>query len=67
MPDPLAHHRADGAGLQAMLSMAPVSVDELARQTGRPLGEIQAELLELELQGEIAVTAGGLVQRNADG
>ncbi|MBO6847285.1 MAG: DNA-protecting protein DprA [Maricaulis sp.] len=67
LPDPLAHDSADGAGLQAMLSMAPVSVDELARQTGRPLGEVQAELLELELQGEIAVTAGGLVQRNADG
>ena len=52
--------------VQALVSVTPVSVDELVRQTGVSLGEIQAELLTLELAGEISVTDGGLVQRNAD-
>lgn len=66
-PELLSPDHSDGARLRTMLSITPVSVDELARQTGRPLGEVQAELLELELGGEITVTASGLVQRNAGG
>ena len=46
-----------------LLSMAPVSIDELVRQSGRPLGDVQAELIELELAGAVQFSASGLVQR----
>lgn len=52
-----------GAALEDLLSFTPVSIDELARQSGQPLGQVQADLLELELEGRVAMTAGGLVQR----
>lgn len=41
----------------------PVSIDELVRRTGRAAEDIQAQLLELELAGTVAVMPGGKVQR----
>ena len=48
---------------QTLLSPVPVSADELARQSGLPVGQVQAALLELQLSGSVAVLQGGLVQR----
>jgi len=49
--------------LRAFLSPAPVSSDELARACELPAGQVQALLLEMEMNGEIACLPGGLVQR----
>jgi DNA processing protein len=46
-----------------LISPVPVSVDELARQAGKPAGQVQAEILELELTGEVVQLPGGRVQR----
>lgn len=52
----------DGKLLEA-LGHDPVSVDELARRTGRSAEDIQSSLLTLELAGSVAVMPGGKVQR----
>jgi DNA processing protein len=44
-----------------LLSHAPVSVDELIRQSGLPLGIVQTILLELDLSGKVERHAGGRV------
>lgn len=41
----------------------PVSVDELTDRTGWPLAAVQAKLLELEMQGQLEMLAGGLYRR----
>jgi DNA processing protein len=41
----------------------PVSFDNLAERTGKPAGDLQAELLGLELDGSVARLPGGLFQR----
>ncbi|WP_300531755.1 DNA-processing protein DprA [Maricaulis sp.] len=46
-----------------LISPVPVSVDELARQSGKGAGEIQAEILELELTGAVIQLPGARVQR----
>ncbi|MFP3670790.1 hypothetical protein SB717_37535, partial [Priestia sp. SIMBA_032] len=48
------------ARLETLLSPVPVSADELARQSGLPVGQVQAALLELQLSGSVAVLQGGL-------
>lgn len=50
--------RAEVAGL---LSPTPVSIDELARQTGAPTSLVLAALTELALAGRAELLAGGLV------
>ena len=45
----------------------PVSLDALLARTGLPTSALQAQLLELELQGVVARLPGGLVQRVAQG
>lgn len=47
--------------IAALLSPAPVPVDELTRATGAPAGAVQIVLLELELAGRIARHGGSLV------
>ncbi|WP_300541146.1 DNA-processing protein DprA [Maricaulis sp.] len=49
--------------VRALLSPAPVSPDELARQARLPVGTVQAVLIELEFDGSLARLPGGLVQR----
>ncbi|MCJ0765846.1 DNA-processing protein DprA [Variovorax terrae] len=41
----------------------PVSLDALMARTGLPAPELQARLLELELEGQVARLPGGLFQR----
>lgn len=51
--------------IRSLVSPTPVSVDEIARQSGLPAGTVSAMLMELELTGEVARLPGGLVQRVA--
>lgn len=56
--------RADqSADIASLLTKAPVSVDELVRQTGASPAEVHMALLELELAGELERHAGGAVSR----
>jgi DNA processing protein len=56
--EPLDDEPAD---IAALLTTAPVSVDELVRQGGASPGAVQMALLELELAGRLARHAGGRV------
>ena len=49
--------------LMAALGYDPVSLDALQARTGLPTPSLQAQLLTLELQGELARLPGGLFQR----
>lgn len=51
----------DPADLAALLTVAPVSVDELIRQSGEAPAAVQLALLELELAGRLVRHAGGRV------
>ncbi len=63
--DDFAFHEADeempAGDIAAILSNAPVSVDELVRQTGTTPGAVQMALLELEIAGRLERHAGGRV------
>ncbi len=49
------------------LGWAPTQLDALVARTGLEVGRLQAQLLELELAGEVARLPGGLYQRQARG
>lgn len=51
--------------IAALLGLAPVSVDEIIRQSGLSAGQVQMGLIELELAGTIQRHAGGRVSRIA--
>jgi DNA processing protein len=55
------------SGLLADLGFDPVSLDALCARTGYGAAELQARLLELELEGRVARLPGGLFQRIARG
>ena len=59
VPDDLAE--AEPADIGALLTTAPVAVDELIRQSGAPAAAVQLALLELEIAGRLARHAGGKV------
>lgn len=50
-------------GILAALGFDPVSLDALVARTGVGAAHLQAKLLELELQGDLARLPGGLFQR----
>lgn len=52
---------ADSASVTALLSNAPIAVDELIRQSGQPPAAVQMALLELEIAGRLLRHAGGRV------
>jgi DNA processing protein len=52
--------------LQAM-GWAPISLDDLQALSGLAIGPLQAQLMALELDGEVARLPGGLLQRIARG
>ncbi len=60
LPDDLDDTVSDIASL---LTMAPVAVDELIRQSGASGAAVQLALLELELGGGLVRHAGGRVSR----
>lgn len=51
----------DPADISALLTAAPVAVDELIRQSGETAAGVQLALLELELTGKLVRHAGGRV------
>lgn len=51
--------------LLAALGHDPVTLDALAARTGWPAADLQARLLQLELDGHLARLPGGLLQRRA--
>ncbi len=55
---------SDNALLQA-LGHDPMSLDALIDRTGIPAAQLQVQLLELELLGDVARLPGGLFQRQA--
>lgn len=54
---------ADPADIGALLTTAPVSVDDLIRQSGASAAAVQLALLEMELAGDLVRHAGGRVSR----
>jgi len=50
-------------GLLAALGFDPVSLDAMVARTGMDAASLQAQLLELELEGQLARLPGGLFQR----
>jgi DNA processing protein len=54
-------------GLLTALGFDPVSLDALVARTGVSPAHLQAQLLELELQGDVARLPGGLFQRVGTG
>ena len=57
----------DGPGLLRHIGLDPIGLDALSARTGLPTALLQAQLLELELDGHIARLPGGLFQRCATG
>jgi len=53
----------DTEAIAALLSNAPIAVDELIRQSGASAASVHMALLELELAGELERHEGGLVRR----
>src|SRR5690606_31734405 len=49
------------AEIAALLTAAPVAVDELVRQSGASTGAVQMALLELEIAGRLVRHAAGRV------
>ena len=56
-----AEAQDEGTRLSRLLGPSPVSVDELARQSGLPVRAVQRTLLELELAGRIERHGGNSV------
>ena len=54
---------SEGDALLEALGADPVSLDALQARTGLPTPELQARLLELELEGQVGRLPGGLFQR----
>lgn len=63
-PVAVAMQDAEGPLLEA-LGYDPVSLDALSARTGWSAAELQAKLLEMELDGQVARLPGGLFQRVA--
>lgn len=57
----------DEDGLLQALGGGPVSLDALQARTGWPAAHLQAQLLSLELDGEVVRLPGGLFQRLGTG
>lgn len=53
--------QAEPANIESMLTTAPVSVDELIRQSGESAAAVQLALLELEVAGRLQRHAGARV------
>lgn len=62
-PPPLAGPEAadEPADIAGLLTIAPVAVDELIRQSGESAAAVQLALLELEIAGRLVRHAGGRV------
>lgn len=62
-----AFHEAlsdEPADIAALLTTAPIAIDELIRQSGESPASVQLALLEMEIGGGLVRHAGGRVSRN---
>ena len=50
-----------GDVLRALLTQAPVAVDDLVRECGADVAAVQMALLDLEIAGQLTRHAGGRV------
>ncbi len=66
-PAPAADATTRDTPLLEALGFDPTTLDALQARTGWPTAELNARLLELELDGRVARLAGGLFQRRASG
>lgn len=57
------HHDATEDGLLQAMGLDPVSLDALQARTGLDIAPLQARLMALELDGQVARLPGGLLQR----
>ena len=57
----MAEDSAEPADVTGLLTLAPVAVDELIRQSGESAAAVQLALLELEIAGKLVRHAGGRV------
>lgn len=64
-PAPASDATIDDDGLLPALGYDPVSLDALQARTGWPTPQLQARLMALELDGQVARLPGGLFQRMA--
>jgi len=63
-PEPAApHHDATEDGVLQAMGLDPVSLDALQARTGLDIAPLQARLMALELDGQVARLPGGLLQR----
>ena len=62
-PTRTSHSSNDGPSLLDHLGFDPVSLDALLARTGLATAQLQAQLLNLELGGQVARLPGGLFQR----
>jgi DNA processing protein len=61
-PDDIA--TAEPADIASLLTTAPISIDELIRQSGESAAAVQLALLELEIVGRLQRHAAGKVSRS---
>jgi len=66
-PRPASAQRADNDPLLQALGFDPLTLDALAERTGWPPAELNARLLDLELDGRVARLPGQRFQRIAQG
>ena len=55
---------AEPADIASLLTTAPISIDELIRQSGESAAAVQLALLELEIVGRLQRHAAGKVSRS---
>jgi DNA processing protein len=58
-----AHHSSTPLSIAAHLGHAPVGLDELQRRSGLAISQLQAELFQMELEGNLGRLPGGLYQQ----
>jgi DNA processing protein len=66
-PDGAPHAAADDDPVLQALGHDPLGLDELQARTGLDTARLQARLLDLELDGQVARLPGGLLQRQRAG
>jgi DNA processing protein len=58
---PLREPASAFRSVESLLGSAPVQIDDLVRASAAPVAEVQAAILDLELQGRIQRHGGGLI------
>ncbi len=62
-PAPAAHVSSERLALLEQMGFDPIDIDSLCARAGLTAQQVSAELLRLEMEGQVAALAGGLYQR----